>query len=199
MIAWRVIYLEEIGSTNDYVKELAKNGADAGLCVIASRQTKGRGRLGRSWDGSEGDIFMSVLLKPTLLDASLTLFAGLCVARVLDRFLSNECAMIKWPNDILIDGKKICGILTESGDFGAIVGIGINVNRECFDGELKEKATSMRIVSGTAHDLDEIIKALLAELGERYEQFESFGMDFFMDEYRSRSTSCLGEIFNGEN
>ena len=184
--AKKIIFLEEIGSTNDYAKDLAKATPSSGLAVIASAQTAGRGRLGRSWDGDGDNIYMSVILKPEKNPAHLTLMAGVCVARVLSTFLVNTKykALIKWPNDIVVDGKKICGILTEGGSFGAVIGIGINVSRESFPRELADKGTSLRMLTGICHERADIIKLLLSELSDCYERFIQGGIGSFIDEYK---------------
>jgi len=188
LVAEKIVFLDEIGSTNEYAKELGRGGAHPGICVIAAKQTAGRGRLGRSWDGGEAsDIYMSALLKPKNDPSHLTLMAGICVRNVLSALLAStpHNPLIKWPNDIIVDGKKICGILVEGGIFGTVVGIGINVMRESFSSELAGKATSLNMLTGIYHDRVEIIKALLAELSRYYEKFEEHGISSFIDEYRS--------------
>ena len=184
--AKNIIFLEEIGSTNNYAKDLAKTTPSAGTAIIAARQTAGRGRLGRSWDGEGDNIYMSIILKPEKDPAHLTLMAGVCVANVLNRFLTDTeyKVLIKWPNDIVVERKKICGILTEGGSFGAVLGIGINVGRESFPSELADKGTSLHMMTGTHHERAEIIKLLLSELSEYYERFIQDGIDSFIDEYK---------------
>ena len=186
--AEKIIFLDEIGSTNDYAKDLGKKGAASGTAVITAKQSAGKGRLGRSWDGGEAkDIYLSLLLRPKNGFSGLTLMAGVCVANVLNKFLedSQEKALIKWPNDVVAGGKKICGILTESGEFGVVVGIGINIGRANFPEELRNKATSLNIVTGKKHDRAEIIKLLLTSLSAYYENFEKSGISSFIEEYRS--------------
>jgi len=183
--AKKIIFLEEIGSTNDYAKNLAKTNPSQGAAIIAAHQTAGRGRLGRLWDGDGDNIYMSIILKPEKDPAHLTLMAGVCVTNVLNKLLANteHKALIKWPNDIVVDRKKVCGILTEGGSFGAVLGIGINAGRESFPPELMNKGTSLYILTGVHHERSEIIKLLLSELSDYYEQFIQSGIGSFIDEY----------------
>ena len=184
--AKNIIFLQEIGSTNDYAKDLAKITPSAGVAIIAARQTAGRGRLGRSWDGEGDNIYMSIILRPEKDPAHLTLMAGVCVANVLNHFLADtgHKALIKWPNDIVVGRKKICGILTEGGSFGAVLGIGINVGRESFPPELMDKGTSLYMLTQAHHERTEIIKLLLSELSDYYERFIQVGISSFIDEYK---------------
>ena len=115
-IGQEIKYFEEIGSTNDIAKELARKGASEGLLVIAERQIGGRGRRGRSWHSPSGGIWLSLILRPKLVPQEvpkLTFVAAIAVASVIRSLDLN--AEIKWPNDILIDcKKKVCGILCET-------------------------------------------------------------------------------------
>ena len=135
----KIISLEEVDSTNTYAKKLVKNGADEGTVVIAQRQTNGRGRLGRKFHSPNGTgIYMSIILKPcdtienTLL---ITTAAAVAVANGIEKIIKKSPS-IKWVNDVYLDGKKVCGILTE-GSFEknsskleyAILGIGINISK----------------------------------------------------------------------
>ena len=195
LVAENIIFLDEVGSTNDYAKDLGRNGALAGTVIIANAQTAGRGRLGRIWDSGDAEgIYMSVLLKPRKNPAHLTLMAGVCVANVLSRILGDTKALIKWPNDVIVGGKKICGILTEGGTFGAVLGIGINVGREKFPLELADKATSLRILTGLCYDRAEIIKMLLTELSVRYERFDIGGIRTFIVEYKDLCVNIGNDV-----
>ena len=123
------VLLEETDSTNRVARELAARGAPHGTLVAADRQTAGRGRRGRTFFSPEGGIYMSLLLRPTLAPEELTLLtpmAAVAVSRTVDA-LCRVSTGIKWVNDILLDGKKLCGILTERCPDGAVVvGIGLN-------------------------------------------------------------------------
>lgn len=153
---YRLDYRESVGSTNNEVKALAGQGAPEGLIMIAEEQTAGRGRSGHSWDMNPGDsIAFTVLLRPSFKPeraSALTLVMGLSCAQGI-RDASGIESGIKWPNDAVVNGKKICGILTEmevSGDkiSWVVVGTGINVNNESFAPELADKATSLKLENG---------------------------------------------------
>ena len=139
-IGKEIIHKEITGSTNLDIKELAMNGAEEGTVVQADMQTAGRGRRGRSWVSEKGDsLLFSVLLRPDIAPdkaSQITLLMALAVTKVL-RESYGIAAMIKWPNDIVINGKKVCGILTEmypgmDGKYFIIVGCGINVGQRWF-------------------------------------------------------------------
>ena len=188
-----IIFLPEVGSTNDYAKELGANGAPSGTVIIAAKQMAGKGRLGRSWDGGAGlDIYLTILLRPEIKGeyaARLTLLAGICVAKTINE-ISEKKAGIKWPNDVVIEGKKICGILTESAFKGAEIdyaalGIGININREIFPDELSDKATSLRLESGKCYNRADIIKQVISLFDKYYSEFLKSGTASFIEEYRS--------------
>ena len=148
-IGKKVIHLDTVGSTNDYAKEIG-NKVSGGTLIISEQQTKGKGRLGRVWKSKSGDgIWMSLIIKPKIEPYKtpfLTLVAGASVVKALSN-LGVE-ASIKWPNDIIVHNKKICGILTElSAEMErvnyVVIGIGINIKTIDFPDEIKEKATSL--------------------------------------------------------
>lgn len=152
----KVFFYEETASTNAAAKELADKGEPSGTLVAADMQTAGRGRRGREWASPKGkNIYMTLLLRPECTPdkaSALTLVMALAVAEAVGEILPDRCK-IKWPNDIVIDGKKICGILTEMSaepdDIHYVVtGVGINVNQTSFPEELEGSATSLRLVSG---------------------------------------------------
>ena len=164
---------DEIDSTNTKAKELAEQGYPSGTLVVADRQIAGRGRRSRSWDSPAGiGIFMTLLLKPDINPnnaSMLTLVTALATAQAISDVTGAE-AKIKWPNDIVINGKKVCGILTEmSAQFDYInhivIGIGINVHNESFPEEIRETASSLLLESGKRiHRAD-----LIARFLERFE------------------------------
>ena len=140
-----------IDSTNTRAKQLAELGEEEGTLIIAERQTSGKGRRGRQWDSGAGTgIYMSMILRPVIEPSSvpgITLVAALAVVSAARQFCNVE-TFVKWPNDIVLDKKKICGILTEmSSEMDyinyVVVGIGINVNNEHFPEEIEETATSI--------------------------------------------------------
>ncbi|MEE8311034.1 MAG: biotin--[acetyl-CoA-carboxylase] ligase [Candidatus Binatia bacterium] len=189
----RAVCLEQTGSTNSDAASLGRDGAAEGTVVIADAQSAGRGRLGRSWVSRPGvNLYMSVLLRPPVppaLAPQLSLVAGLAVAAVLEETLaeagrSDLETRIKWPNDVLVGGRKICGILTEIEAEAdrvsfVVVGIGVNLNcdTELFPPELRDMATSVLLASGSRVDRTLFTARLLAELERVYDRFlaEGFG------------------------
>ena len=148
-IGKNIIHLETVDSTNDYLKGIANNSQD-GTVVISEQQTKGKGRLGRTWESKYNEgIWMSILLKPDILpykSTFITLVIGAAIVKALNNL--KVPAKIKWPNDIIINNKKVGGILTElHAEIERInylvVGIGINVKNLIFEKELEKKATSL--------------------------------------------------------
>lgn len=146
-------YLESVDSTNDEIKRRAEKGAGEGLVISAGTQTRGKGRSGHSWKSPvKTSVSTSILLRPdmTVPEASrVTLIAALAVAEALNSLYGLE-AGIKWPNDIVIGKRKICGILSEMAPQGnrvkfAVVGIGINVHQTSFPDEISDMATSIDI------------------------------------------------------
>lgn len=147
----KVYYRKDTGSTNEDAKEVAENGGTHGSLVVAESQSSGKGRRGRVWSSEKGStISMSLLLRPTFSPSvapKLTLLMALAVAEVLHH-LTDQKVSIKWPNDVLVNGKKVCGILTEmSAEMDCInyvvIGVGINVNNTEFPEEIAATATSL--------------------------------------------------------
>lgn len=175
----RVVYYDETDSTNTRVKQLAEQGAVHGTLVVADRQNAGKGRRGRSWESPSGNnIYMSLLLRPDMEPVKapmLTLIMALSAAEAIREKEGLE-VQIKWPNDLVIGTKKICGILTEmSAEIDyinyVVTGIGINTNMETFAEELKEKATSLRLEKGEAVKRAELIAAIMEKYERNYEEF----------------------------
>ncbi|MDI9569268.1 MAG: biotin--[acetyl-CoA-carboxylase] ligase [Pseudomonadota bacterium] len=184
-LGFPVRYFPEIDSTNLLAWRLAGEGAPEGAAVVADAQLQGRGRLNRSWISPPGaNVYVSLVLRPLIAPAAapqLTLVAGVAVAELLSGWIPAG-VRIKWPNDILIAGKKACGILTEMKSAAAavdfiILGIGINVNmnREDFEPSLQETATSLKIAAGRPFDRLEVISALFSHLETWYRVFLSRG------------------------
>ena len=145
---WLVV-CDEAGSTNDQARLLAARGAAHGTVVWALRQTAGRGRRGAAWFADEASLAFSVVLRPRAPRAwwpRLALVAGLAVAETLERY--GVTAEVKWPNDVVVAGRKLCGILAEAGSGHVVLGIGINVNHTLFPAWLTELATSLRLACG---------------------------------------------------
>ena len=173
-----VHFAREIDSTNLWIKRLAKEGAPEGTLALAEFQSAGRGRLGRSWEVPEGtSVMMSILLRPKFepqYAPTLTLVMGMAVAKAV-KSLGFDVS-IKWPNDVVVSHKKICGILTEMGvrdgkiDY-AVIGVGINVNIKEFPEEMADKATSLYLESGREFDRSQIPGLVMEAFEKYYEKF----------------------------
>ena len=178
---WRekILVLPEVDSTNNYLKTLAANGAPDGTAVLSLQQTAGRGRRGRSFLSESGGLYLSFLLRPNVPASQLlhlTALAGLCVCNAVEQTTGMQ-AGIKWPNDPVLNGKKLCGILTELSmsletqePEYVVVGIGVNCNQAVFPPEL-DMATSLRIETGECVDVNLVAAALLRELHQMREEF----------------------------
>ena len=175
-----VHFARETDSTNLWIKRLAKEGASEGTLALAEFQSAGRGRLGRSWEVPEGtSVMMSILLRPKFepqYAPTLTLVMGMAVAKAV-KSLGFDVS-IKWPNDVVVSHKKICGILTEMGvrdgkiDY-AVIGVGINVNIKEFPEEMADKATSLYLESGREFDRSQIPGLVMEAFEKYYEKFAS--------------------------
>ena len=172
-------YYEVVDSTNEKAKALAREGASEGTLVIADQQSAGKGRLGRNWSSPAGTgIWMSLILKPEILPqyaSQLTLVAGLCMCEAI-REVTGLDATIKWPNDIVVNGKKVCGILTEmSAEMERInyivLGIGVNVNHKAFPEELPF-ATSLALEGKQDYERASLIKAFLERFEKDYKHYK---------------------------
>ena len=164
---WRVEVLDRTPSTNAVVAERARAGEPAGLVVVAELQTAGRGRLDRTWTSpARAGLTMSVLLRPGWPSADLPwlpLLAGLAVRDAL-RLVAEVEPVLKWPNDLLLDGRKVCGLLAEVAADGAVVlGIGLNVTTLA-DELPHDGATSLRLAGAATTDRDTVLRAVLREL-----------------------------------
>lgn len=185
----------EIDSTNDYLMMLGRKGFPEGVVALADYQTKGRGRFGRKWTSEESkNLLFSLLLRPTFLNIDeifiLTFAAAISVAEVVERATGMEVTL-KWPNDVLLQEKKICGILLEgSFDTGilnyVVMGIGLNVNQKSFDGTLLWTATSMAIATGKEFDRDELMLSFLSHFSAIYDIVRKRDFYFLMKRWKER-------------
>lgn len=177
----KIYYRDQVSSTNEWAIELAHAGAEEGTLVVTEQQTGGRGRRGRPWfSPPRMGVWMSIVLRPQLPPSSapqLTLVAAVALFRALST-LTGKRAGIKWPNDILLEEKKCCGILTEMhADHDRIhhivIGIGINVNQQAedFPAELRETAVSLRMVKGEPLRRAPVIQQVLADFEPLYEEY----------------------------
>ena len=176
IIGKNLIVLDSVDSTNDYLKKLGNEGCENGTVVAAREQTKGKGRLGRTWQSKKDDgIAFSVLLRPNVAPSevsAITPLAGLAVCKAIREYTKLDC-VIKWPNDIIIGRKKLVGILTEmSAEFDAveyvITGIGINVDHTSFPEEIAFKATSLLLETGRHIDKNEFLACVLEHLESEF-------------------------------
>ena len=173
MIGHKIIRFESVNSTNKVLRELALEGAEPGTVVVSGIQTKGRGRIERTWESPEGGLWMSALIDATseIEQAKfglIPLMAGCAVASAISHITDLE-ARVKWPNDVLIRGRKVCGILGEmvtvDGKQLAIVGIGLNVNNPVQTGyEFSQVSTSIAEEFGKEANLEELKASILADL-----------------------------------
>ena len=169
-----ILVFEKTGSTNDVISGLGRDGAPAGIVVFAEEQTAGRGRLGRRWQSDPRlGLWFSLLLRPELPLAEwprLTLWIAYAIARGISEWTPLR-AMLKWPNDLYLSGRKLAGILVETSlgeNAFATAGIGVNVNQLSFPAPLDATATSLRIEAGTTVNRNALAAAILASIDESF-------------------------------
>lgn len=172
-----MVYLHRVGSTNDVAKRLAEYGAPDGTLVLADVQTSGRGRYGRTWHSPEGGIYASLILRivkqPDELP-KLTIVTAIGACEGL-RQATSLPIMVKWVNDLVLDGKKVGGILIEAKSSAntvefVVVGIGVNVNVASFPDEIKSSATSLSEASGGELKRELLTASMLLGIERRYEE-----------------------------
>lgn len=183
MFASRMHHYFRVGSTNVAAMRYAADGEPEGAVFLAEQQTAGRGRGGHTWESAQSaGIYASVVLRPTLPPADallLSLIAGIAVAEAVEQTTGLH-PDLRWPNDVLLDGRKFCGILTEMNAEPTrvryvVVGIGINVNQTSFSGDLATIATSLRMESGREWSRVELTAALLKSLDSEYRKLVEGG------------------------
>jgi BirA family biotin operon repressor/biotin-[acetyl-CoA-carboxylase] ligase len=199
----KIIYYKQIDSTNTEIARLAARGEAHGTVVVADAQTAGKGRSGRQWESPAGEnIYMSILLRPDCVPdraPMLTLVMAYSVAEVLKQqgFLDVQ---IKWPNDLVLSGKKICGILTEMQLTEAVidyvvVGVGINVNTSKFPEELQETATSLYLESERKLEREKIVESVVDCFDKAYRQFiEVQDLSFLKEAYNNMLVNADREV-----
>lgn len=199
-------YFDETGSTNIDAKRYAEDGAIHGTVVVADMQTSGRGRRGRAWQSPSGSaIYMTIILKPDFLPdkaSMLTLVMALSVAGAITETTGLE-AGIKWPNDIVVNKKKVCGILTEMNvehDYiqYVVIGVGINVNNAEsgeFNEEIRQTATSLKIEMGGAVNRAALIERILVHFERNYDTFvRTLDMSGLMETYDEHLLNLNTEV-----
>lgn len=196
------ISLETVDSTNLYAKRIEKT-AKHGTLILAEEQEQGRGRRGRTWSSPKGEqIAMTLFLRPNIKlehASRLTLLMALAVRRGIFKLTKLDCK-IKWPNDIVLNGKKICGILTEMNvsiqkiDY-VLIGVGINVKQQYFSEELSQIASSLYLESGTLFSRTELVSRILEEFEELYELFlQTEDLSKVCEEYNKTCINCGRQI-----
>ncbi len=190
-----VQYYPVVDSTNTRAKALAEEGASHGTLVVADCQESGKGRRGRSWTSPSGvNLYMSLILRPDILPSlasMVTLVAALAVRKGILETAGCE-TQIKWPNDLVSGGKKVCGILTEmsaelEGIHYIVVGIGINANIDAFPPEVAETATSIFLETGERISRSRLAAAVMKAFEEYYDQFiEAGSLKNLVDEYNEK-------------
>lgn len=186
----RIVRFDETDSTNIRAAAAAEKGEPSGTLFTAQLQTAGKGRRGRSWVVKKGSaITMSLLLRPAFAAekaSQMTLLAAMAIAESVQQILREQCGdsaptcLIKWPNDVLIGDKKICGILTEmhshpDGSYYVIIGMGINVNTTEFAPELADRATSLALATGKTFDRDRLTELFGKSFLKFYKAYEQEG------------------------
>ena len=187
------IHFTETESTNDRAKEMAVQGAAEGTVVVAEAQTQGRGRKGRDWfSPSKGGIYCSLILRPRIppIDGPKITFLSAVAAAEALRAVTCLRPSIKWPNDVLLGGKKVAGILTEMAsepdavDY-VVVGLGMNVNTVAFPGNIGEKATSVCKETHESTSRVALLRAYLEQAENWYERFKREGFPPILERWRS--------------
>ncbi len=202
LVIKRLLHFPELPSTNTYLKEKGAVGEREGLVVLADTQTAGSGRFERSWHSPPGGLYFSILLRPMTISAVeaplITLTAGVAVAKVLQTALGIQ-AKLKWPNDVLVENRKICGILAESTLIGedieyVVLGIGVNANTQLKEmpSDLQNSATTLQHVLDRPVDLPRLFGYLLGQLEFWYLRLREQGFAAISRTYRRLCTQ-LGQ------
>jgi BirA family biotin operon repressor/biotin-[acetyl-CoA-carboxylase] ligase len=207
-LASRVVWYDTVSSTNDVADLLATGGAAHGTVVAADAQQSGRGRMGRAWHSPPGaGLYVSIVLKPasfmgpvdrgtTSAAARVTLTAGVALAEAL-RAATGLPAAIKWPNDLVVGPRKVCGILAEGAATGdrlrhVILGFGVNVLTSAYPPEIADRATSIEAELGRPVDRGAVFAESLACLAERLRQISAGEFGAVLDAWRALSPSSVG-------
>ncbi|HDQ04068.1 MAG TPA: biotin--[acetyl-CoA-carboxylase] ligase [Deltaproteobacteria bacterium] len=214
-IGHKIHYYPETGSTNDRAFELGIAGAPEGTVVIADRQSTGRGRLQRNWHSPGGvNIYTSIILRPKMeanAAPRVSITAGVAIAEILDEYFTAK-VHLKWPNDVILNGKKVCGMLSQLKILGnfidfIVLGVGINVNigKEDFPPELRGLATSLAAEAGRRFSREKITISLYENLAKWYEVLTTEGFRKIKDKWLSMapmigcavSIAFINEVISG--
>lgn len=196
-------FFEVTDSTNIQAKKLAEAGCVHGTLVVADQQDQGKGRRGNGWVSPKGsDIFMTIVLRPnikTIHAPMLTLVMALAVSKGIDE-VTGLVSYIKWPNDIVVNNKKVCGILTEMttemDDINyVVIGAGVNVNRTTFSTDIEDKATSLCLESGSNHNRAFLINSILNAFEYYYDLFiKKENLSDLMEDYNNKLINTGKEV-----
>jgi BirA family biotin operon repressor/biotin-[acetyl-CoA-carboxylase] ligase len=203
IIGLDVEFLGEVASTNILASERAKKGCREGLVLVASSQTSGKGRLDREFHSPEGGLYLSIVLRPSILPSQagiIPLMAGLAVSKAISTTVMRETSL-KWPNDVLMDGKKVCGILNQAAIKGdtveyLVVGIGINVNStlEQLPSEIRGSAGTLKELASEEIDMKDLFRNLICFLDMLYLQFLSGDISTILDGWSERSSTIGKQV-----
>lgn len=191
--ARRIVWYRHVGSTNDVAGVLAEQGVDEGTVVVADEQTAGRGRLGRAWASPPGaGLYVSIVLRPSPRVAPLlTIASGVAVADGIASATGLE-VQLKWPNDVLVSGRKLAGMLAEGAARHVVLGVGINVMPAAYPPDVASCATSIESELGRPVDRGLVLAECLAALALRYRELSHEGGRGVLDAWRRRATATLG-------
>jgi BirA family biotin operon repressor/biotin-[acetyl-CoA-carboxylase] ligase len=189
-----VFFYDSLFSTNRQARDLAQGGAVGGTLVVTEEQTAGKGRMGRGWYSPKGTgVTCSLILRPAIEPGQappVTMLTAVAVASAVER-VAGVSPGIKWPNDLLLDGKKICGILTEMNAemeriHFLVVGVGINVNTDYFPEDIKDIATSLYLAGGRRVSRLDLLRRYLMEFEHYYQQWMDYGFGPVLEEWKKR-------------
>jgi BirA family biotin operon repressor/biotin-[acetyl-CoA-carboxylase] ligase len=196
-----ILYFDSLPSTNTEAARQAVAGASEGLCVVAREQTAGRGRRERAWvSPKDAGLYFSVVLRPRLEASRWSLITLMAAVAVRDALIEacGLCADIKWSNDLLSSGRKVCGILAEAIETprgrACVLGVGINLSDRAFPNELLDRATSVETETGARPDTEALLAALVTHLARRYRELhEPGGTDATLRAWSAASTYAEGK------
>lgn len=199
-LQFTILRFDSLPSTNTEAARQAARGASEGLCVVAREQTEGRGRQQRRWSSpADAGLYFSIILRPQLEMRAWPLLS-LMAALAVEDALSDVCRLstdIKWPNDLYAGGRKLCGILAETVETvtgrACILGIGINLKTTAYPDSLRDLATSVEALTGSAPDVESLLQALMRAISSHYQRLhETNGEARMLGEYLARSSFADG-------
>lgn len=196
VVGSHIVWHDEVASTNDALRAMLSGDVAEGLVVGADHQTAGRGRFQRTWVSAAGENLMfSVLLRPVFPDDRIPLLNFVASLSVVNALLAYPglAATVRWPNDVFVNGKKVCGILAERTGANVIAGIGINVNQREFPSDVPH-ATSLAHESAQELDRGRLLHIVLKELDEQYARVRREGFEGVMNDWRGRCDMGGGTV-----